>query len=156
MILYNFIKHLYLCIKYNKLVQKIYKDENLLVNLSYLFQSRFRRDWIGRVYAVLNPFIVNDEVQTNTQILEYGIDGLSDKSWVDKWVMDKMIIAQRFIQANNLFDLLTYEIKKVDDYNHLLIIQPLINLDFKKSAKTFIITYSTLIIIATILLIVLL
>lgn len=97
MILYNFIKHLYLCIKYNKLVQKIYKDENLLVNLSYLFQSRFRRDWIGRVYAVLNPFIVNDEVQTNTQILEYGIDGISDKSWVDKWVMDKMIIAQRFI-----------------------------------------------------------
>lgn len=155
MILYNFIKYLYLHIKYKKILQKIYENENLLNNLSYLFQSRFKQDWIGRVYTVLNPLIINDEVQVNTQILEYGVDGISNKSWIDKWIMDKLLIAQRFIKTNNLFELLTYEIKQIDDYNYLFIMQPIVNLDLKKYAKRFIITYSIIIIILLTLLIIL-
>jgi hypothetical protein len=156
MILYNFIKYLYLHIKYKKILQKIYENENLLNNLSYLFQSRFKQDWIGRVYTVLNPLIINDEVQVNTQILEYGVEGISNKSWIDKWIMDKLLIAQKFIKTNNLFDLLTYEIKQIDDYNYLFIMQPIVNLDLKKYTKRFIITYSIIIILLLILLIILL
>lgn len=154
MILYKFIKYLILHIKYKKMLQKIYQNENLLTNLSYLFQSRFKQDWIGRVYTVLNPLIIGDEVQINTQILEYGPDGLSNKSWIDKWVMDKLTIAQQFIRTNNLFELLTYDIKQLDEYNYLFVMQPIVNLDLKKYTKRFIITYSLIIILLIILLII--
>ena len=154
MILYRFIKYFYLCIKYNKLIQRIYKEENLLDNLSRLFGTKFKQDWIGRTYAVLNPFIVGNEVQVNTQILEYGIDGISDKSWVNNWIMTNLNIAKKFIHNNNLFDLLTYDIKKIDEYNYLFIIEPIINLDFKKYAKLFIIVYSIIIVLYEIILLI--
>ena len=49
--------------------------------------------------------------------------------------------------ANNLFDLLTYEIKKLDDYdNYLFVIKPITFDDCKKWTKIFVITYSILII----------
>ena len=155
MILFNFIKYLWLHFKYKKMLQKIYKDENLLNNLSHLFQSNFKQDWIGRIYTILNPLIINDEVQINTQILEYGPEGISNKSWIDKWIMDKLMIAQKFIKTNNLFDLLTYEIKQIDQYNYLFIMQPIVNLDLKKYTKIFIITYSIIIILLITLLIIL-
>ena len=154
MILWNFIKTLYLTIKYNKMINKIYEDEKLLNNLSMLFNAKFKRDWIGRVYAVLNPLISGGDVQINTQILEYGANGITDVSWVNKWVMDNMMIVSKFIRTNNLFDILTYDIKKLDDYNYLFVIEPIINIDMKKSLKKFTIVYGSIIIIAVILLII--
>lgn len=153
MVLYNFIKYLYLCIKYNKLIRNIYETENLLYNLSKLFGTNFKIDWIGRVYTVLNPLLFNDEVQVNTQILEYGIDGISNKSWIDKWIMEKLLIAQKFINNNNLFELLTYKLEKIDDYNYLFVIEPIINYDCKKYTKRFIMVYSIIIILLILLLI---
>jgi hypothetical protein len=64
------------------------------------------------------------------------------------------MIAQRFIKTNNLFDLLTYEIKQIDEYNYLFIMQPIVNLDLKKYTKRFIITYSIIIILLLTLLII--
>ena len=52
--------------------------------------------------------------------------------------MQKLNIASNYIKANNLFDLLTYEIKKLDDYdNYLFIIKPITLDDFVKNSKRF-------------------
>ena len=57
--------------------------------------------------------------------------------------------------ANNLFDLLTYEIKKLDNYdNYLFIIKPITFDDCAKWTKIFAITYSILLVIGIILLII--
>lgn len=156
MVFYSFLKNLYLNIKYTKLLTRIYKDEQLLYKFSQLFGTEFRIDWVGRIYTVINPNIIDDKFDVNTQIFEYTETGLSNKPYVEKWIMTRFNIIKDFIMANNLFDLLTYEIKKIDEYdNYLFVIKPITFDDCIKWTKIFGITYSVLAIIGVILLIVL-
>lgn len=141
MIIYKFIKHLYLNLKYTSLLSKIYKEEKLLDNLSELFNVKFKKDWVGRVYAIFNPSTMN----INDQIFEYNETGLNNSVYIEKQIMEKLNIASKFIQSNNLFDLLTYKIEKVDEYNnYLFIMQPLTLEDCLNSTKKFTILYSIL------------
>lgn len=148
MIIYNFIKHLILHLKYTKILKKVYKDENLLNNLSNLFNSQFKLDWVGRIYTVVNPNLSEGEYSPNTQIYEYTENGLENNHYIKSYIMDHLNIAKQFIKANNLFDLLTYEIKKIDDYdNYLFIIQPITWYECKKYAKLFALVYGCIIIL---------
>lgn len=143
-------------IKYTRLIKNVYKDESLIQKFSQLFNSEFRMDWVGRIYAVLNPNIVDDKMDYNTQIFEYGENGLTNEPYVEKWIMTKFNIIRDFVMANNLFDLLTYEIKKLDEYdNYLLIIKPLTFDDCMKWVKWFVIELGVILLIGIILLIVL-
>ena len=156
MVIYSFIRNLLLNIKYTRLLRKIYDDEQLLRKFSELFGTEFRIDWVGRMYAVFNPNIANDMLDVNSQIFEYDEKGLTNKPYIEKWIMTKLILVKDFIMANNLFDLLTYEIKKLDEYdNYLFIIKPITFDDCIKWTKIFAITYSILAVIGIVLLIVL-
>lgn len=153
--IYKFIKYLYLNIKYTNILKKIYINENILDNLSLIFETKFKIDWIGRIYTVINPNINNKNFDINTQIFEYDENGLNNTMYIERFIMTKLNIANNFIQTNNLFDLLTYEIKKLDEYdNYLLIIEPITLKDCLKYTKRFCILISILLIIMTILLII--
>lgn len=148
MVFYTFIKNLILNIKYTKLLIKIYRNEQLLNKFSQLFGTEFRIDWVGRVYTVINPNIIKDQFDVNTQIFEYGENGFTNEPYIEKWIMTKFNLVKDFIMANNLFDLLTYELKKIDEYdNYLFIIKPITFDDCKKWTKIFGITYSIIILI---------
>ena len=139
MITYLFIKYFYLNWKYTRLLNSIYKNENLLDNLSKLFGVPFKKDWIGRIYAVFNPHVQDGIFNPNNQIYEYDENGLSNKAYVESYIMLQLNIARRFIKTSNLFDLLTYRIEKLDDNdNYLFVIQPITYEDFKIASKRFI------------------
>lgn len=143
MVIYYFIKYLWMHFKYVKLLNKIYKNENLLENLSKLFGSTFKKDWIGRVYTIINPYLIEDEIDYNKQIFEYNENGLDNTVYIESYIMTKLNIAKQFIRANNLFDLLSYKIDKIDENgNYLFIIQPITTFDFTKWLKIFTIVYS--------------
>lgn len=134
-------------IKYCKILNNVYKNENLLENLSALFKVQFRKDWIGRVYAVFNPHIQDGIFNPNNQIYEYTEQGLVNDAYVEAYILNQLNIAKQFIRANNLFDLLTYRLKKLDDNdNYLFIMEPITWSDCKRYTKIFIIVYSTLLI----------
>lgn len=122
---YLFIKHLFLHIKYLKILTKIYKQENLIDNLSKLFGAQFKKDWIHRVYVVLNPYVSNNSLNIQDQILEYTGEGLDDKKYIESYIMRQLNLANNFIINNDLFDMLTYKIKDLGDYNYLFIIYPI-------------------------------
>lgn len=138
MITYNFIKYLILNIKYTRILKRIYKDEQIPENLSKLFNTNFKIDWIGRMYTVINPNLIDGIYDASSQIFEYDERGLSNDAYIERFIMQKLNIASNYIKANNLFDLLTYEIKKLDDYdNYLFIIKPITLDDFVKNSKRF-------------------
>lgn len=157
MIIYNFFKYLLLNRKYSRLIKKTFQNENILQGLSQIFKANFKTDWIGRVYAVLNPNLdENGQYSPNTQIFEYGENGLNNEKMVEQWVMERMVVISEFIQANNLFELLTYSIKKLDKYdNYLFILEPVTLSDCMKWSKRFAVLSGILIIIGITLLIVL-
>lgn len=132
-------------IKYTRLLRKIYKDEFLLQRFSELFGTEFRLDWVGRMYTVINPNIINDKLDINTQIFEYGNNGLTNEPYIEKYIMTRFNLVKDFIMANNLFDLLTYEIKRIDEYdNYLFVIKPITFDECKKWTKIFVGVYSAI------------
>ena len=117
----------------------MYKEENLIHNLSELFESEFKRDWMGRLYTVVNPNIKDGKYDQTNQVFEYGDDGLNNEVYVERIIMQKLNIAEKFITNNNLFELLTYEIRKLDEYdNYLFIIKPITLDSMLISTKKFI------------------
>lgn len=145
MIIFNFFKYLYIHLKYYNIIKKVYKEESFIDKLSQMFNIKFKKDWIGRLYAVINP---NISTPLGDQVFEYNEKGLDNKTYIEKWVMDRMNVLNEFIQSNNLFDVLTYNIKKLDDYdNYLFIIQPITLDDCLKWTKRFFILLFALVLI---------
>lgn len=136
MITYLFIKYLWAHIKYYKILNKVYKEENLLENLSALFNVSFKKDWVGRIYAVFNPYVKDGSFNPNIQIYEYTENGLVNDAYIEYHILTQLNIAKQFIKANNLFDLLTYRIKSLDDNgNYLFVMEPITWADCKKYSK---------------------
>lgn len=109
-------------IKYTRILNKVYKEENLLNNLSQLFGVSFKKDWVGRIYTVINPFVIDKD----NLIFEYNEIGMDYRQYIEKYIMTKLNVAQEFIYTNNLFELITYKIEKIDDNgNYLFIMQPI-------------------------------
>lgn len=155
MIIYNFIKFLTLYIKYNRILNKIYKEENIIEGLSKLLGAELKQDWIGRLYTVINPYIRDGQYDPTAVITEVGNDAPSIIV-VEKFVMERLAAAQKFIRANNLFDILTYKIEKIDDYdNYLFMMYPIPYYDLVKWTKWLVGLLATILVVGIILLIVL-
>lgn len=147
MILYNFIKYLVLSIRYNNLLNRIYREERLLEGLTLMFGSEVKQDWIGRIYVVINPHIKNGKWDPESMVQELGNDEVS-RAVAMNMIMGTLTTVQQFIKANNLFDLLTYEIRQIsnnDDY--LLIMEPITYPDLKNYGKKFLMTYGVLLLL---------
>ena len=155
MIIYNFIKYLILSIRYNRILQKVYQEEGILQGLSKMFGVELKQDWIGRVYTVINPHVVDGKYSPESTVYELGNDNPTEQA-VEKFIMERLNAARGFIRANNLFDLLTYKIERLDDYdNYLFVMYPIPYIDLFKWTKWLIGLIAVLAVVGVILLIVL-
>lgn len=154
MIIYKFFKNWILNVRYSRILKKVYDEENVLQNLSQLFDgANFKIDRIGRVYAILNPNIKNGKYDPDSQIFEYGDEGLNNDTYVEKWIMERLNVASQFIRANNLFELLTYTIERKDNYgNYLFIFKPITLEDHLKSTRNFLILLLSIAVAAAVIL----
>lgn len=122
--LYRFIKGYFQNRKYQKILNKVYNDDQIIAKLSFALGSQFRRDWIGRLYTVINPAI-KDGKYDYTQVYEYVQEGYDTTEHVQQWIVERLSAIQTVIQTNNLFDVLSFNIKKLDDEgNYLFVVYP--------------------------------
>lgn len=103
--------------KIKRLLNRIYDTEKIEENLSRIFGVECRRDWVGRLYMVVNPILQNIEDGGNTVV--YDKD---DKMMVEVWVMKNLELIRNFVINNSMFDLLTYSIERLDDDENYLIV----------------------------------
>ena len=148
---WRFIRDLYLHIKYSKIIKKVIKDEGLLHKFSQLYGVNFKEDWIGRIYAVLNPYIKNGKYDPEAITYENTAEGFDPRTYLENWIMERLAVASQFIHANNLFELLTYDIKKLDeDDNFLFVVQPVTLSELQHTSKKFFRNLLILIVLAAI------
>lgn len=122
--LYKFIKGYFQNRKYQKILNKVYEDDQIIAKLSFALGSQFHRDWIGRLYTVVNPAI-KDGKYDYTQIYEYTQQGYDTTEHMQQWITERFVAIEQVIQTNNLFDVLTFNIKKLDDEgNYLFVVYP--------------------------------
>ncbi len=122
--IYRFITGYFANRRYQKILDDAYEQDKLIEKLSSLFGVQFRRDWVGRLYAVVNP-AVKDGKFDNGQIFEYTQGGYDTTEHAQQWIMGRMALMENYLQTNNLFDALTFDIKRLDDNgNYLFILSP--------------------------------
>lgn len=135
MFIYKFFKNLFRHIKYQRIIDSAYQNEMLIARISTLLGVQFKLDWIKRLYAVINPNI-KDGKYNPEQIYEFDFNSTPDNTeWVTKWIMERLQILQNFMQTSNLFDVIEYHIKDLDNYNYLVVFQSITLAPLLKSIK---------------------
>lgn len=135
MFIYKFISRLIQNKKYNKLLNEAYERENLIAAMSSILGTQLKRDWIGRLYCVVNPAI-RDGKFDQAQAFEYTESGIDTTEHAKEWIISKLALLQDFITTNNLFDVLGYNIKQLDkNGNYLFVLYPITLPATMKAAK---------------------
>lgn len=135
MFITRFLMRLKQNLQYQKILNKAYKEEEIIAKISTIFGTQFYKDNIGRLYAVVNPAI-RDGKWDNQQVFEYAEEGTDTTEHATHWIMQRMTLLENFIQINNLFDVLGYNISRLDDKgNYLFTIYPITLPDTLKYGK---------------------
>lgn len=122
--IYKLIKGIIENHRYQKILDAAYEQDQLIAKLSHTFGVQFRRDWVGRLYAVVNPAIKDGRFD-NTQVFEYAQGGYDTTEHAKQWIVERTIMMENFIQTNNLFDALAFDVKRLDDNgNYLFVLMP--------------------------------
>ena len=116
--LYYYVKH------YNTIKDILYGDEFKKLLKEYI-NIDLRKDWIGRLYGVINPNIDKDgKLDVNNTIIE--IDGYNTNSnvYVKNWLYKQMYTVGTLFKLKNLYSYITMDIEHVgplDQDNYLVI-----------------------------------
>ena len=125
----GWIKDIFNYISLSREMKKLY-DDGLVEQFSKLYGVKFRYDNALRLYAVINPTLQNIQNDGATQIFEFGQDGLTDKTYIKQWILLKLSAVEKLITAENLLDVLTFDIREItiDDQptgNYVIIFTPI-------------------------------
>lgn len=97
----------------------LYSEQFKYVLKKYL-KADFKEDWIGRLYAVVNPTIdINGNIDFGSQIIEFTDDGMSTDNYVKSWVLKQLnLIKSVFnLQQSGFFDYISADFKHVGPEN---------------------------------------
>lgn len=114
------ISSLFYYIKSYLYVRDTFYSEQFAYVLKQYLHVQFKKDWIGRLYGVINPNIdINGNIDFSTQIIEFTEDGLSTDSYVQNWVYKQMnLIKSVFnLQKSGFFDYIGASFKHVGPTN---------------------------------------
>ena len=126
MIIYNFFRYLVMYIQYMRVLRQVYTEEKIIDKFSQSFGSEFRIDWVGRLYTIFNPNLRNGEFDVNNPIYSYNEKGLNTDEFVKQYIMTKLNAIDMFIRDLHLFELVSYDLKKLYNFDkYLFVIKPL-------------------------------
>lgn len=134
------IKDLFDFWKIRRELLKDYKNENLIERFSQIFDVKFKADRAARLYAVMNPLLMNMRANNTSQIFEYTNDGMNDYTYVKQYVLTRLMAVEKMFAAQNLLDILTFDIKAIDvdnkpSGNYLITFTPYNFDDYLKAKK---------------------
>lgn len=154
------IKSLYDYIKdYEYISDTFYSEAFKLVLKEYL-NVDIKKDWIGRLYGVVNPNINPEgKFDITKTIIEFDDDNTNNQEYVKHWAHKQLYIIGEVFKIENLYHFIDLEFRHVgpkEADNYLLVFDIVSRKEFTKNLKaTLIHTTIYAIIIAIVLFIIL-
>lgn len=121
----------------------LYSPQFAYVLEKYL-RVKFRRDWIGRLYGVVNPAIdINGNIDFSTQIIEFDERGASTDNYVKNWVYKQLSLIKNIfhLQDSGFFDHIGADFRHVgpdNNDNWLIVFDIVARRDFAYALRSFI------------------
>lgn len=95
----------------------LYSKEFITVLKRYLKIS-MKKDWIGRLYGVINPYIdIDGKIDFNNTIIEIDGDNTNSNEYVKNWVYRQFNLIDNLFKINKLYDYISVDIKHVGPLN---------------------------------------
>jgi hypothetical protein len=122
--------------------ETLYSKEFHEVLKQYLFVN-VKKDWIGRLYGVLNPNIdIEGNVNFSNTIIEIDGDNTNSSEFVKNWVYKQMHLIDQLFKINKLYDYININFKHVGPTNadnYLIVFDIISRKLFAKTLKSFLI-----------------
>lgn len=136
----NLISNTYQYLKDKSLISDtLYSKEFNFVLKQYL-KTDFRKDWIGRLYGVVNPNINDGKYDFNNIVIEIDGDNTNNNEYVRNWVYRQMRLVGNLFKIEKLYDYINIEFEHVgpDNMDNYLVIFDIVSRkEFAQSLKKF-------------------
>lgn len=150
--LYEYIKD------YEYISDTLYSDAFKIVLKEYL-NVDIKKDWIGRLYGIINPNInEKGKFDISKTIIEFDDENTNNTEYVKHWTHKQLYIIGEVFKIENLYHFIDLEFKEVDPKgfdNYLIIFDIVSRKEFIKKFKEMLIhgsIYAIIIILALIIL----
>ena len=126
---------------YNIVAESLYSDAFLTVLKRYL-NKEFKKDWIGRLYAVINPNIdINGNLNFSNTIIELDDERTNNEKYVQNWLYRQMQLIADVFKIQNMYSYISMGIEHVGPKNadnYLVIFDITSRIEMGKAFKRFI------------------
>ena len=146
------LKSLFQYIKdYDIISESLYSDAFHIVLKKYLNKD-FKKDWIGRLYAVINPNIdINGNLNFNNTIIELDDNRTNNEMYVHNWIYKQLRLIADIFKIENMYSYISLAIEHVGPKNadnYLIIFDITSRIELFKHIKKFVIQLLSYTIIA--------
>lgn len=128
--LINLVKYTYLYIRdYNLISDTLYSNSFKLVIRKYIGIT-VKKDWIGRLYGVINPNIdINGNYNINNIIIELDDENSNSTEYVKTYIYKQLKLISDLFKINRLYDYINIDIKHVgpEEHDNFLFIIDIVN-----------------------------
>lgn len=115
-----------------------YSDEFALVLNQYL-NLNVKKDWIGRLYGVINPVIdSNGFLDISNSIIEIDGENTNSNNYVEFWLYRQLDLMKNLFDLHNLYDYIDVTTQKVGPItadNYLIVFDIVSRQEFTKNFK---------------------
>jgi hypothetical protein len=102
---------------YNIISESFYSDEFGTLLKRYL-NKEFRKDWIGRLYAVINPNLdIDGKFNFNNTIIELDDERTNNDRYVQNWIYKQMGLLSDMFKLENMYSYISVSIEHVGPKN---------------------------------------
>ena len=106
-----------------------YKDYNLISDTLYSYQFKtvlnkylnceFEKDWLGRLYGVINPNIdINGNIDISSIIIELDDENTNNSEHIKNWIYRQMELVSYLFKIERLYEYISLDIKHIGPENH--------------------------------------
>lgn len=102
---------------YNVIEESFYSQEFNTLLKRYL-NKEFRKDWLGRLYAVINPNIdIDGKINFNNTIIELDDERTNNDRYVENWIYKQMGLLADMFKLQNMYTYISVGIEHVGPKN---------------------------------------
>ena len=131
----------YRYIKEYELISDTFYSEAFYTVLRKYLNVEFEKDWIGRLWAVVNPNInIDGKVDFSNVIIELDGENTNSNEYVKNWVYKQMNLIGELFKIEKLYDYIYIDFRHVgppEHDNYLIIFDMSARIDFVENLKKF-------------------
>ena len=102
---------------YGYVTPVLYSEGFLKIIKSYL-NIDLERDWIGRLYGIINPTIdINGNFNVSNMVIEINGDQTNNNEYILNWIYKQLNLIQGLFNFNNLYNYINLNVTHVGPVN---------------------------------------